>query len=109
MGIIKKALIIFLLCNVLVVANEMEEVTENEVPISEAIEEEEVLTGKSLFYENSELIRIEMRENNIGKFGAEKSKNQSEDKEVGDTREDFDSERENTTTKDSEKSEENKS
>ena len=107
MGIIKKVLIFFLLCNVLAVANKMEEVIENEVPISEDIEEEEVLTGKSLFYENSELIRIEMRENNIGKFGAEKSKNQSENKESGNTREDSDSERENTATKDSEKSEKN--
>lgn len=43
-----------------------------EEPVYEVETEEEVVTGKSLFFENSNLIRIEMRKDGDEKFGEEK-------------------------------------
>lgn len=43
---------------------------------------EEVTTGKSLFFENSNLIRIEMRKDGDKKFGEEKEISDNEDREV---------------------------
>lgn len=112
MGIVKKVFIFFSLCSILTFAIETEETKENDILNSEEISEqvdEEVLTGKSLFYENSNLIRIEVRENNVGKFETEKNKSQDKNQESGNKREDTNSAGEITTSEDSQKSEENKS
>lgn len=114
MGIVKKMFILFSLCSILTfAATETEEMNENEVlnskEISEQVEEEEVLTGKSLFYENSNLIRIEVRENNVRQFDTEKSKNQNQNQNLGSERENINSEREITTSEDSQESEKSES
>lgn len=112
MGIVKKVFIFFSLCSILAFAAEKEEMNKNDILNSEEMSEqveEEVLTGKSLFYENSNLIRIEMRENNIGKFETEKNKNQDKNQELGNKREDTNSAGEVGTSEDSQKTEENKS
>lgn len=111
MGIVKKMFIFFSLCSVLTfAATETEEMNEvlNSEEISEQVEEE-VLTGKSLFYENSNLIRIEVRENNVRQFDTEKSKNQNQNQNLGSERENINSEREITTSEDSQESEKSES
>lgn len=113
MGIVKKVFIFFSLCNILIFAVETEETNENNIlknseEISEQVEEE-VLTGRSLFYENSKLIRIEVRENNVGKFETEKSKNQDQNQEPRNKRENTDSTGEIATPENNQESEENKS
>lgn len=112
MGIVKKVFIFFSLYSILTFAIETEETKENDILNSEEISEqvdEEVLTGKSLFYENSNLIRIEVRENNVRKFETEKNKSQDKNQEPGNKREDTNSTGEITTSEDSQKSEEDKS
>lgn len=78
-----------------------------EEPVYEVETEEEVVTGKSLFFENSNLIRIEMRKDGDEKFGEEKRESSKENRKTGETKTDSSEERENSDLEKSEKSEEN--
>ena len=69
--------------------------------------EEEVVTGKSLFFENSNLIRIEMRKDGDKKFGEEKADSSKEDRKTGEEKTDSSEERENSDLEKKEKSEKN--
>lgn len=83
-----------------------EEKPDYEVEV-EAEAEEEVVTGKSLFFENSNLIRIEMRKDGDKKFGEEKADSSKEDRKTGEEKTDSSEERENSDLEKTEKSEKN--
>ena len=78
-----------------------------EEPIYNVKAEEEVVTGKSLFFENSNLIRIEMRKDGDKKFGEEKADSSKEDRKTGEEKTDSSEERENSDLEKTEKSEKN--
>lgn len=78
-----------------------------EKPDYEVEAEEEVVTGKSLFFENSNLIRIEMRKDGDKKFGEEKREPSEENRDTGKKETDSSEKRENSDLEKSEKSEEN--
>ena len=78
-----------------------------EKPDYEVEAEEEVVTGKSLFFENSNLIRIEMRKDGDKKFGKEKADSSKEDRKTGEEKTDSSEERENSDLEKTEKSEKN--
>ncbi len=78
-----------------------------EKPDYEVEAEKEVVTGKSLFFENSNLIRIEMRKDGDKKFGEEKADSSKEDRKTGEEKTDSSEERENSDLEKTEKSEKN--
>lgn len=68
---------------------------------------EEIVTGKSLFFENSNLIRIEMRKDGDKKFGGEKENPDKENRDTGEEKENPDKKTEDKGSKTTQKSEEN--
>ena len=79
-----------------------------EKPDYEVEAEEEVVTGKSLFFENSNLIRIEMRKDGDKKFEGARAETSEENKDTGKEKTDSSEEGESSNMEESEKQEENK-
>ena len=79
-----------------------------EEPIYNVRAEEEIVTGKSLFFENSNLIRIEMRKDGDKKFERTRAETSEENKDTGDEKTDSSEEGKNNNVEKSEKSKENK-
>jgi hypothetical protein len=69
--------------------------------------EEEVVTGKSLFFENSNLIRIEMRKDGDKKFGEKKAEYSKETEKTRNKETDSFEERKNNDLEKAQNSEEN--
>lgn len=79
-----------------------------EEPIYNVRAEEEIVTGKSLFFENSNLIRIEMRKDGDKKFEGTRAETSEENKDTGEEKTASSKEGKNSNVEKSEKSKENK-